>query len=126
MRIGFLPDIHTPPLAFKSILSTPSLGGPCPDRIGPFDSKVRAGVPICCGAGMLVSPKHERINSMTAPAKLRMDDPAVAKAVVVAEFMCLVEEGRAAMAMLEAGTLEMRLANGEIFHLGEETVTRVA
>jgi alpha-D-ribose 1-methylphosphonate 5-triphosphate synthase subunit PhnG len=28
--------------------------------------------------------------------------------------------------MLESGALELRLATGEIYHLGEETVTRVA
>jgi hypothetical protein len=56
----------------------------------------------------------------------RLDDPGVAKVVIVAEFAQHVEEGRAVMAMLEAGTLEIRLATGEVFHLGEETVTRIA
>jgi hypothetical protein len=56
----------------------------------------------------------------------RQVDPGMVKAVIVAEFARLVEEGRAVMAMLEAGTLEIRLATGEVFRLGEETVTRIA
>jgi hypothetical protein len=56
----------------------------------------------------------------------RPDDPDVAKAVVMSEFARLVEEGRAVMVTLEAGTLELRLATGAIFHLGEKTVTRIA
>ena len=56
----------------------------------------------------------------------RLDDPGAAKALVMAGFARLMEEGHAVMAKLEAGTLELRLATGEIFHLGEETVTRVA
>jgi hypothetical protein len=56
----------------------------------------------------------------------RLDDPGAAKALVMAEFARLIEEGRAVVATLEAGTLEICLATGEIFHLGEETVTRIA
>jgi hypothetical protein len=55
-----------------------------------------------------------------------VDDPGAAKAFVMAEFARLVEEGRAVMATLEVGTLELRLATGEIFHLGKDTVTRIA
>lgn len=54
------------------------------------------------------------------------DDRDVARALVMAELARLVDEGDAVMATLEAGTLELRLATGEIFHLGEETVTRIA
>ena len=53
-------------------------------------------------------------------------DRDVAKALVMAELARLVDEGDAVMATLENGTLELRLATGEIFHLGEETVTRIA
>jgi hypothetical protein len=55
-----------------------------------------------------------------------LEDLDVAKALVTAEFDRMVEEGRAAMITLEAGTLELRLATGEIFHLGETAITRVA
>jgi alpha-D-ribose 1-methylphosphonate 5-triphosphate synthase subunit PhnG len=64
--------------------------------------------------------------SNPAEDERRLDDPGTAKALVMAEFVRLIEEGRAAMLTLEAGTLEIRLATGEIFHLGEETVTRIA
>jgi hypothetical protein len=49
-----------------------------------------------------------------------------AKAQVLAEFTRLVHGGSVIMSRLEGGTLEMRLVTGETFHLGEETVTRVA
>ena len=49
----------------------------------------------------------------------------VAKATVMAEVARIVEEGDAAIATLESGTLELRFATGEVFHLGEETITRV-
>lgn len=51
--------------------------------------------------------------------------PDAAKAFVIAEFSRLVEEGRAVVAMLEAGTLEFRLDSGEVFHLGAEAITRI-
>lgn len=54
------------------------------------------------------------------------EDPNVAKASVMAELAGIVEQGGAVMVTLESGTLELRLATGEIFHLGEETVTRIA
>ena len=52
--------------------------------------------------------------------------PDVAKELVMAEVARLVEQGYAAIAALESGTLELRLASGEVFHLGEETFTHVA
>jgi hypothetical protein len=52
--------------------------------------------------------------------------PGNAKAIVMAGVARIVEEGHAAIAILESGTLELRLATGEIFHLNEETVTRTA
>lgn len=54
------------------------------------------------------------------------EDLNAAKALVMAELARIVEEGGAVTARLESGALELRLATGEIFHLGEETVTRIA
>jgi hypothetical protein len=54
------------------------------------------------------------------------EDPDVAKTLVMAELARVVEEGAAVMVTLESGTLELRLATGEVFHLGERAITRVA
>ena len=54
------------------------------------------------------------------------DNPDVAKALVMAELVRIVEEGAAVMATLESGTIELRLATGEVFHLGDKVVTRIA
>jgi hypothetical protein len=56
----------------------------------------------------------------------RPEEPDMAKVWVMAELASIVEQGGAVIATLESGTLELRLATGEIFHLGKETVTRVA
>jgi hypothetical protein len=56
----------------------------------------------------------------------RPEDSNAAKALVMAELARIVEEGGAVTATLESGALELRLATGEIYHLGEETVTRIA
>jgi hypothetical protein len=45
-------------------------------------------------------------------------DPSGAKALVMAELTRIVDEGGAKLAALESGSLELRLATGEIFHLG--------
>jgi hypothetical protein len=50
----------------------------------------------------------------------------VVKALVMAGLARIVADCGATMAALESGALELRLATGEIFHLGEATVTRVA
>jgi hypothetical protein len=50
----------------------------------------------------------------------------VVKALVMAELARIVDEGGAAVSALESGALELRFATGEILHLGEATVTRVA
>ena len=55
-----------------------------------------------------------------------LEDPDVAKALVMAELARIVEEGGAVIATLESGTIELRLATGEVFHLGEKVVTRIA
>jgi hypothetical protein len=49
-----------------------------------------------------------------------------AKAIVMMEIARLVEDGHASVDRLEAGRLELRFATGEVFHLGEEAVTRIA
>jgi len=48
-----------------------------------------------------------------------------AKALVMAELRRLVEGDSAAIATLESGTLELRLASGAIFHLREDAITGV-
>ena len=60
------------------------------------------------------------------PDRGRSEGPNPAKALVMAELARIVAQGDAVTAMLESGALELRLATGEIYHLGEETVTRVA
>ena len=56
----------------------------------------------------------------------RSGDAAVAKAIVMTEIARLVEDGHASVARLESGRLELRFATGEVFHLGEKAVTRIA
>jgi hypothetical protein len=56
----------------------------------------------------------------------RSGDAAAAKAIVMTEIAHLVEDGQASVARLESGGLELRFTTGEIFHLGEEAVTRIA
>jgi hypothetical protein len=53
-------------------------------------------------------------------------DPDMAKTLVMAELAHVVEEGAGVMVALEGGTLELRLATGEVFHLGETAITRIA
>lgn len=54
------------------------------------------------------------------------DADVVARTVVMAEITRLVEDGDAVLVTFESGRLELRLATGEVFHLGEEAVTRIA
>jgi hypothetical protein len=56
----------------------------------------------------------------------RSGDAGWAKAVVMATIATLIKDGYASVAGLESGVLELRFATGEIFHLGEETITRIA
>jgi hypothetical protein len=56
------------------------------------------------------------------------DEPAeldVAKASVIAEIDWLVVAAVAVLVILEAGAQELHLASGEIFLLGEKTITRI-
>lgn len=54
------------------------------------------------------------------------EDSDLAKMLVMAELARVVEEGAGVMVALEAGTLELRLATGEVFHLGETAIKRIA
>ena len=56
----------------------------------------------------------------------RSGDADVAKAIVMTAIARLVEDGYASFARLESGRLELRFTTGEIFHLGEEAVARIA
>ena len=56
----------------------------------------------------------------------RPGDAEVAKAIVMAKIARIVEKGDAVITTLDSGVLELRFATGEILHLGEETVTRIA
>jgi hypothetical protein len=66
------------------------------------------------------------INSNVSDEGGALEDPDVAKALVMAELARIVEEGAAVIATLESGTIELRLVTGEVFRLGETAVTRIA
>jgi hypothetical protein len=66
------------------------------------------------------------LNSNLAHGGSAPENPDVAKALVMAELARIVEEGAAVIATLESGTIELRLATGEVFHLGDKVVTRIA
>ena len=66
------------------------------------------------------------INSNVSDEGGALEDPDVAKALVMAELARIVEEGAAVIATLESGTIELRLGTGEVFRLGETAVTRIA
>jgi hypothetical protein len=56
----------------------------------------------------------------------RSGDADMSKAIVMAAIAILVEDGHASVARPESGRPELRFATGEIFHLGEEAVTKIA
>ena len=66
------------------------------------------------------------LNSNMADGGSAPGNPDVAKALVMAELARIVEEGAAVIATLESGTIELRLATGEVFHLDDKVVTRIA
>jgi hypothetical protein len=70
---------------------------------------------------MTLVPNSNLVDERGAP-----ENSDVAKALVVAELVRIVEEGAAVIATLESGTIELRLATGEVFHLGDKVVTRIA
>src|SRR3954468_2936848 len=53
-------------------------------------------------------------------------DDETAKALVMAQITRIIDEGRAATTRLESGVLELRFTTGEVFHLGDEGITRIA
>jgi hypothetical protein len=53
------------------------------------------------------------------------EDLDAAKALFMEEVARIVAEGRGELARLKAGTLELRLETGAIYHLGEHSITRV-
>ena len=55
-----------------------------------------------------------------------LEDPDVAKVLVMAELARIVEEGAGVIATLESGAIELRLATGEVFRLDDKAVTRIA
>ena len=54
------------------------------------------------------------------------EDVDPAKAMFMAEVARIVADGRGDITKLNSVTLELRLVTGEIFHLGEQSVTRIA
>ena len=66
------------------------------------------------------------VNSNLADEGGALEDPHMAKALVMAEIARIVEEGAAVIATLGSGTIELRLGTGEVFRLGETAVTRIA
>ena len=56
----------------------------------------------------------------------RLDDPNPARELVLAEIARVAEACGAVLARLDSGALELRLVTGEIFHFGEDAVTRIA
>ena len=48
-----------------------------------------------------------------------------AKDFIMAELNRFVESGGAALQVLENGDVELRLITGEVFHFGDERVTRI-
>jgi hypothetical protein len=66
------------------------------------------------------------LNSNVADEESALENTDVAKALVMAELARIVEEGAAVIATLESGTIELRLATGEVFRVGETAVTRIA
>jgi hypothetical protein len=53
------------------------------------------------------------------------EDMDAAKALFMTEVARIVEKGRGELERLESGTLELRLTTGEIYQLGEQSITRI-
>ena len=58
--------------------------------------------------------------------KNSLEDSNAAKALFMTEVASLVEAGRGELVRLECGTLELHLTSGEIYHLDEQSITRIA
>ena len=54
------------------------------------------------------------------------EDWDAAKALFLAGIAHIVEEGHGEITRMESSTLELRLATGEIYHLGAHSLTRIA
>jgi hypothetical protein len=50
---------------------------------------------------------------------------AAAKALFMTEVTHIIGDGRGEITRLESGILEFRLATGEIYHLGDRSITRI-
>jgi hypothetical protein len=55
----------------------------------------------------------------------RPEDVAAAKALFMTEVAHIIGEGRGEITRLESGILEFRLGTGEIYHLGDWSITRI-
>lgn len=75
---------------------------------------------------------HRRAGMMFIPATNQLEDrnwsedSDAAKALFMTEVARLVEEGRGELVKLESSTLELRLTTGQIYHLREQSITRIA
>jgi hypothetical protein len=107
----------TPPLAFKLDLE---VGRRAPG----FGDKIRSARGRTSHIG--------RFEMMFIPAACPLEDRSwpedvdAAKAMFMTEVARIVADGRGDITKLNSVTLELRLATGEIFHLGEQSVTRIA
>ncbi len=75
------------------------------------------------------SAEHLRLRSNgvtagAAPSERYSSDPE--KAFVMKAIARLVRQGCAELAVLESGKTRLRLKTGEVFHLGEQAITRIA
>jgi hypothetical protein len=75
---------------------------------------------------------RRRVEMIFIPAASPLEDGGwpedldTAKALFMIEVARIVEEGRGKVATLESGAVEFRPATGEIYHLGECSITRIA
>ena len=53
------------------------------------------------------------------------EDVDAAKALFMTEVARIVEEGRGELTRLESGMLELRLATGQTYQLGDQSITRI-
>jgi hypothetical protein len=88
-----------------------------------FDDKIRSarGRSLSIGRGeMIFIPSASLSEDRSWPEELD-----TAKALFMIEVARIVEEGRGELVTLVSGTLELRFATGEIYHLGERSITRI-
>ena len=88
-----------------------------------FDDKIRSarGRSLSIGRGeMIFIPSASLSEDRSWPEELD-----TAKALFMIEVARIVEEGRGELVTLESATLELRFATGEIYHLGDQSITRI-